>query len=337
MRLFFANLLRRKRDQRKPSSEEQNAPKPRSRSPLRAPWPLPGSNEPIPPVHPQFQSPLIRKLSPEFRLLIYQFALGDPSAPIHICKNTTPGLFRRQTPVMSYRCINPYSPFPTWQHSTCFLEKRGFYDGYWRSVRVDSFHTNCKLFDLLLTCRLIYSEALKILYEHNIFAFREPEVLTAFKGFYLEQQWLSIRHIKLSVDFSARFYDEMSHDYSRFRPPSLLPWQNCCQSLGHMSNLFSLTIEITINENGCQLVEGGEEFIITTNEILSSDHKESRFNFEQILTPLMAVHARRFVLELNTKIPDRLQAVLEAEGIELSYPQRPQDLAVYYFLVPSNL
>ncbi|KAF2182960.1 hypothetical protein K469DRAFT_635881 [Zopfia rhizophila CBS 207.26] len=302
----MASVIRKLRSKLS-GSKKSTAPAPEW--PPSAAWPL-QDTFPQPTMNQQLHSPLFRKLSPEPRILIYQVVLGDPERYLHICMNEPDGRGARS--VAHFRRIDMDSPFPTWQHK-CFGEERvvvpGKYSAFKEHPRTE---TDDKLLALLLTCRLIYSEALEILYRDNVFHFRGGLGLPAFRGSIPKLQWTTIRHLHISTAYTP-FYrgDPLLIEH---HPPDTLPnWNKICEQLKELPSLQSLRFDIMARGR-----EINYPFDKYKTDLLMS-----------ILRPLKDIHAHIFEVELNVEIPNEVWKLVRPVNFTTVLKERPFNEEVF--------
>ncbi|KAF2877038.1 hypothetical protein BDV95DRAFT_137646 [Massariosphaeria phaeospora] len=254
-------------------------------------WPL-RPDGPAPAICDQLQSPLYGKLSAELRLLIYGLALGDPTRLLHICKNTWRR--HRRVPVAHYRCTDTDSPFPTWQH-TCF-------DVICNRRRAAT-PTEDKLLALLLTCRLVYHDALNILYEENIFHFQGAPAVKQLRTSLSSVQWRALRHVHISTEF-VPLSAHPAHDINQtplWPDERLDGWIGYCQCLREIPDLRTLRFEITMRA------------------------KDYMWVLKRVLEALQHLQARVFEVELNVDIPDDLLHELGTLRFQTIGKERPEN------------
>ncbi|KAF2444645.1 hypothetical protein P171DRAFT_431447 [Karstenula rhodostoma CBS 690.94] len=256
----------------------------------------------------QVQSPLFGKLSAELRIPIYAAVLGDPERFLHICLNKKDKKNKKRRRLAHWRCTNLESPHPTWQHS-CFGEERvlspsgTFVTIHHRAVTT----TEDQLLALLLSCRRIYSEALVILYEQNVFHFRGPITLPAFKQAIPAVQWNSIRKIHISTAYAPFYYP--NNGVAGYKWLGSLPnWDQICEDLSGLSNLQSLSFDILM------LDPYFESFPLKMGDPIA---------FLACLEPLKAVRAAKMVVELNMTLPGEVVNALGPVEYEVVFRDRP--------------
>ncbi|KAF2653175.1 hypothetical protein K491DRAFT_680773 [Lophiostoma macrostomum CBS 122681] len=200
-------------------------------------WPLCDEEISRPDMEPQHGSPLFGTLSAELRIMIYRAVLTDASRFLHICLNRRDGVRRRVRSVAHYWCVDMESQFPKWQH-TCYGEKFSPPGQEFRPIT----ETDDKLLSLLLTCRIIYAEAMPILYRENVFHFRGGPPLLAFRASISPRQWSSIRHIHIS---SIHTKDScMPGAEKKWPPEHIETWDRCFEILRGDKTLETLRIDL---------------------------------------------------------------------------------------------
>ncbi|KAF2688149.1 hypothetical protein K458DRAFT_385719 [Lentithecium fluviatile CBS 122367] len=267
-------------------------------------WPLQDECD-APEIMEQLQSPLFGTLSVELRILIYSAVLGDPGRFLHICLNRKK---KKCRPMAHWRCTDLESPFPTWQHY-CFGEKPSFdKEGKCCNVHPRQITTtDDQLIALLLSCQRIYSEALIILYERNIFHFRGGVTLPAFKQSIPAVQWNAIRKIHLSTAYSPFYHPNCNR--AGYKAPKTLPnWNQICEDLSSLPSLQTLSFDILADDP--YFVRG--YFTGTEPETLLS-----------ILKPLKAIRSSRMEVELNIELPKEVVHLLGPVNYEIAFRERP--------------
>ncbi|KAF1999856.1 hypothetical protein P154DRAFT_522939 [Amniculicola lignicola CBS 123094] len=279
-------------------------------------WPLQDAFPP-PPMSHQEQSPLFAQLCIEIRLLIYEAVLGDPQRYMHIRSNIRhrrkqKKQKRPERTVAHFRCTDMESPFPTWQHK-CFGEEWRVDPGRWSGVAIARTETDDKLLALLLTCRLIYSEALEVLYRSNIFHFRGGVGLPAFVESIPTLQWMAIRHIHISTAYSPFFTDDYATLKEKHPPESLPSWATICRHLEQLPALHSLKFDIAVKDHQCTY-----SFSLNRKKLLLS-----------ILGPLRSINAQTLEVELNAEVPDEIWELLGPVKLTTFVRERPFNDEVY--------
>ncbi|PVH95901.1 hypothetical protein DM02DRAFT_632443 [Periconia macrospinosa] len=263
-------------------------------------WPL-QDNCHIPTILNQLQSPLFGKLSIELRISIYSDVLGDLERFLHICLNKK----KKGRRVAHWRCTDTESPFPTWQHN-CFRDLPFLKSGTYHNFPPGFTTTNDLLTALLLSCRRIYSEALAILYERNIFHFRGGITLPAFKRSIPIVQWAAIRNVHISTAYTPWLYPLR---FASYKPPKSLPnWDQICKDLGSLPNLQSLSFDILAND----VYAGRGSFgLAAPRPVLP------------FLESLKAIKCKRMEVELNMELPGDLLHRLGPVNYKITVRERP--------------
>ncbi|KAJ4413010.1 hypothetical protein N0V82_008598 [Gnomoniopsis sp. IMI 355080] len=175
----------------------------------------------------QLQSPLIARLPPEIRYLIWNEAIG--SRVLHIV--------RKRRRLLAMECVESFSPdlettvHTCWGLSTTMGRRDGFYLG--SRSRYPTRPAN--LLPLLQTCRRIYREAVTVLYENNVFDINHVDTLAYLGRTVLPQRLNRIRVLKFSFRFEH--WDAAPYD--------LATWSETCDSLTRLAGLEELTIHLT--------------------------------------------------------------------------------------------
>ncbi|KAF1836064.1 hypothetical protein BDW02DRAFT_567395 [Decorospora gaudefroyi] len=251
----------------------------------------------------QKQCDLFEKLSTEIRLLIYEAVLTDPDRPLHFL-HVTP-LRGRPKKLGHWRCEESDSPYLMWQHS-CF----GLWDkGSTRVIRHAS-HTNSDLLSLLLACRLIYEEAVQVLYSGNYFSFRGLQGLPSFRALVAPSSWHMLRYVHISTAFFTPMKD-CSENRATFPLDRYLNWEDGCRMLVSLTELRLLRIEMMIWDLfGYYDRSGGTV-------------EEQALVF--ILSALKPVRARTFQVELNLEVPSSVLNALGDVSFELLRTEKLHD------------
>ncbi|OCK80181.1 hypothetical protein K432DRAFT_353504 [Lepidopterella palustris CBS 459.81] len=187
---------------------------------------------PLPPSSPSFQvkqrtcnqsqSALLSKMSTELRLLIWEFAIADEV--VHIVQ--------QRKRLCNTVCTE--SPDSVDGFHRCL----GYVSGYgdiWLQ------QPGAKLLSLLKTCRLVYSEAIDILYSRNTFRLEHLDTLSHFSTITLPSRFNSIR----SLHLYWYFYNDIFADaWFTYPPRDLATWQKTCDILARMEGLRVLTITL---------------------------------------------------------------------------------------------
>jgi len=152
-----------------------------------------------------------------------------------------------------------------------------------------------------------YSEALAILYQENIFHFRGAPGLLRFIGSIspIQQQALHYIHISTVVTI-----DTVHHCCSAPPwPPEILPeWQEACKTLGSLSSLRSLRLDITVMYR-C------EAWI---NLVL-----------KPVLEALRNLKVKVFEVELNVEMTEDLKRSLGDVDFAITSKKRPYNEQLY--------
>ncbi|KAF2456611.1 hypothetical protein BDY21DRAFT_347694 [Lineolata rhizophorae] len=196
------------------------------------------------PASSQAQSPLFSRLPKEVRLLIYEHALGSRDVWTHVmCK---PKGLRHA------RCFDDEMRIG-WQHA-CW--GHCWPDGSFRgpSSRAPG-KADRSLVALLQTSRLVYSEAIDILYTSNRFHIRQNRVLVYLSQSILPSRFHAIRHLHLTTVF-ALLHEQLSqllrHQvfvddwWGDWPPDDPCTWTRFCALVGSMRGLRVLRIELTL-------------------------------------------------------------------------------------------
>ncbi|KAF2662837.1 hypothetical protein K491DRAFT_672688 [Lophiostoma macrostomum CBS 122681] len=236
----------------------------------------------------QLQCLLFGKLSAELRLLIYAYALGDPIRPMHIIP------FKRGSPEVAHsRCYDMQSPLPSWQHH-CFGQT-----GYSMQHHSSPLRVNDNILSLLLTCRIIYTEALTTLYSTNIFDFKGSRCFLTWSSHLPSTHLSAVRHIRISTVFYAPMRNWSGFAANTFPPENLDYWQSLCTQLAQLADLAtlrSLRVEIIVKTDMPQGQDRAK--LLADGELLP------------IFEPLKRIRLVDFVVETNTNIAEAMGELL---------------------------
>jgi hypothetical protein len=154
-----------------------------------------------------------------------------------------------------------------------------------------------------------YLEALVILYEQNVFHFRGPITLPAFKQAIPAVQWNSIHKIHISTTYAPFYYP--NNGVAGYKWLGSLPnWDQICEDLSRLPNLQSLSFDILILD---PYFESGPLKMDDPIALLAC------------LEPLKAIRAARMEVELNMKLPDEVVHALGPVEYEVVFRDRPFD------------
>ncbi|KAF2826894.1 hypothetical protein CC86DRAFT_406137 [Ophiobolus disseminans] len=256
------------------------------------------------PFHAQKQSRLFNLVSADVRLLIYEAVLADPDRMLHIVSYRG----NRHRPCMGHwQCDDAESPLPTWQHS-CY--------GIWTPESGGTYRrreprSNSNLVSMLLACRVVYLEAITVLYNANVFAFKGAHGLIRFHSTLPAQNWNRLRRVNVSTVFMMpRRVSEGIYSRDNSVPPeNYYAWGEACSTLATLTYLQHLTIDMTIwNYRGHN----------STNPFPPED-------LLSILEPLKHIKAKFFEVELNTALPEAVKTSLEPLNFSIKQCHRPYD------------
>ncbi|KAF2820118.1 hypothetical protein CC86DRAFT_361784 [Ophiobolus disseminans] len=285
----------------------------KSKPPYPPAWPLQDEQHPKPQMNAQEQCPIFAKLSAELRVMVYEAVLIDSSRYLHICTNRRSKRERRgRRAVRSnahFWCIEQDSPFPTWQHAGCYgewLEPTPHYSTvHTRPITT----TDDKILSLLITCRRVYSETLRILYSGNTFHFRGGPGLVAFTSSVSPSLWMSIRHVHISTQ---HLYSAPPWILNEWPPENPDTWATCCQKLQELPNLQSLTFDMTLKWReklrACQL----------------------NYGLEAALLPLLGINAKSFIVEVDMSPSQEVRDALGHVNFVLVVKERPRTHPLYH-------
>lgn len=182
----------------------------------------------------QYLSPLFAKLPYEIRIQIYEIVLSDTGA---VCIYTVPITIHndRFHRLEATDCLLYLGTQPSQQE----LDRFG--SSPMKSVRLNR--------AVLQTCRLVYSEALPLLYVYNQFVFNDLRHLVAFSHTIPQTHFEHIRSIRLEYDerqwqWSGRF------DKRTFAKPLREPMQDSFRVIRSLRRLRSIYILFKVHTDG---------------------------------------------------------------------------------------
>jgi hypothetical protein len=152
-----------------------------------------------------------------------------------------------------------------------------------------------------------YSEALAILYQDNIFHFRGAPGLLKFIGSIspIQQQALHYIHISTVVTIDTVNYYSSAPPW----PPEVLPeWQEACKTLGSLSNLRSLQLDITVMYR----FEAWIDLVL-----------------KPVLEALRNLKVKAFEIELNVEMTEDLKRSLGDVDFVITSKKRPYNEQLY--------
>ncbi|KAF2006486.1 hypothetical protein P154DRAFT_559053 [Amniculicola lignicola CBS 123094] len=248
-------------------------------------------------VHPQSQSPLFQNLPAEIRLQIYAAALGDPIKPLHTFLQGP-----KFSQLRAWRCERNVPAFPTHEPSgvnwvmsphVCPIGMVPF----WRA----------KHLGLLLSCRLIYSEAYELLYTENIFQFTGNLTVPIFLKATHPRNWKTLRRIHISTGFQFPLLRRRE-----FPDEAQATWYQTCQALQRIPNLQILFIYMGISIPG---------------ELLNAyfHHDTVEESYLSVFRPLKDVKAVDFRIETNVVIPQSVSLLLGAVPFTMTLREGTSD------------
>lgn len=261
-------------------------------SPPDRPPPLTRLND----SHQQLQSPFVARLPAELRLSVYRYALGQHDV-LH---------------------LEPADA--TLKHSRCFdrgTDKLGFRHRCWGVAWTaedrarygyvpDEPQDKLKLLSLVRTCRLIYFEAIDLLYTHNTFDLRRAESLVLLAQVVPRNHLSCVRSLQFSTAFECPLRPDNAKKRHRFPPDDFAKWTGACAVLQSMECLSSLTITLSI----------------WARNPAHKDHVDDDSLF-YVLEPLKAVRAKEFSVTMTTKPSDQVMARLGHVHFHIFKRERP--------------
>ncbi|KAB8346224.1 hypothetical protein FH972_023269 [Carpinus fangiana] len=191
----------------------------------------------------QTQSALFSKLPKEVRLRIWHLTFGQQL--LHVVRRP-----QRLTAIeCSLDCHLPSKNLPyhrCWGVSSRQIQL-GPTPGFYGGQRTGSSAAPIHLVAPLTTCRLLYSEAISILYQDNVFAFNHLDTVLSLSRTILPDRFDSIRTITLQWNFKWPLIPEfeISQPLADDGPPAPYnyeTWRQTCQLLSRIKDLRSLSL-----------------------------------------------------------------------------------------------
>jgi hypothetical protein len=179
----------------------------------------------------QSQSPLVARLPLEIRQLIWTEVLGGRF--LHI-------VYAHKT-LMAIECVEDFGPeLETVQHG-CWGKSvvgiGGFSSGVYHWPLRDHPAKPTNLLPLIQTCRIIYTEAMPVLYESNVFDFKHLDTLLYLNRTVLSQRLRQIRVLNLSW--------HLRHGVTEYDPPNdFTSWRETCLVLATFTGLQDLSVHV---------------------------------------------------------------------------------------------
>lgn len=181
----------------------------------------------------QSQSRLFSTLPAEIRRAIWRHAVGGQL--LHIA--------RVPNRLVALECAQPKDltkDLETLRHDCWCMKRigalRGTITRVYRSKNSAQPTRPANLLPLLQTCRLVYTEAVSMLYQDNIFDVDHVDTLLYMKRCILPQRLHQITRLNYSWDFSQPVYPDS---------PRYKTWCEACNVLSTLSRLQELTIHLT--------------------------------------------------------------------------------------------
>ncbi|KAJ4348018.1 uncharacterized protein N0V89_009390 [Didymosphaeria variabile] len=121
--------------------------------------------------------------------------------------------------------------------------------------------TDGNILPLLLTCRQIYSEAIKFLYTTNTFAFSDLDCLRYFSSTILPQRWSLVQKVDIEWCISWPIYDPLAQALLISRPALYPPhdeatWEGTWHIISEMPSLKWLRVRLMyfdgFRDSGCE-------------------------------------------------------------------------------------
>lgn len=181
----------------------------------------------------QLQSRLLLTLPAEIRRVIWRHAVGGQL--LHMA--------RVPNRLVALECAQPKDltkDLETLRHDCWCMTRigalRGTITRVYRAKNSAQPTRPAHLLPLLQTCRLVYAEAVSMLYQDNIFDIDHVDTLLYMKRCILPQRLHQITRLNYSWDFSQPVYPDS---------PRYKTWREACNVLLSLSRLQELTIHLT--------------------------------------------------------------------------------------------
>ncbi|KAJ6044086.1 uncharacterized protein N7446_002283 [Penicillium canescens] len=212
------------------------------------PSPLPRTHPQIQCPQPQPQSRLLARLSPELRLMIWEYVLGGQR--IHIIQRSRQRLGHVVCPVpldveastSSPSASASASPSPSTHHTSrntelyCEVCHGG---GIPQPAKEADLARRKKsmLLGLALSCRLIYKESIQKLYTHPTLEFSNPWTASYMRPTIPPESWSSIRSVELRWSFPGHWLPSKDPVRAIYVSAGRAQWIETCAALRALSGL----------------------------------------------------------------------------------------------------
>ena len=219
----------------------------------------------------QSRSALCQKLPPEIRKLIWREVVGRKL--LHVV--------RAPRRLLAIKCAKAHRLDSTSKQDRCLGTtsrsiQLGATPGFYLSPRPDSAARVANLLQLLKTCRLIYSEAIRELYTTNIFAFDHLDTLPWLSKTVLPYRLSMIRAISLTWTFKYPMIPitpaPKSPSSKHQGPPPPYDEQTWIDLWGHIARMVGLRrIRVALQNNIVVQAEAIERLMAPLYEIRQAD------------------------------------------------------------------
>ncbi|KAH7071448.1 hypothetical protein BKA63DRAFT_73044 [Paraphoma chrysanthemicola] len=236
-------------------------------------------------AHQQPQSRLFELLPTELRLLIYEAALTEPGLVSHMLAHRDKRWNTENLNWGHWHCDRSGSSLLRWQQP-CF----GTGDSETNLCARLRPRLNTDPTSLLLTCRLIYSEAIHILYGYNTFGFMSTSSLLSFYCLY-KSNWHMIRRIDLATLLHVPVETMAVSSHPRLEYDD---WNKACTVISTLPALAIFSVNLTVWSS-------------KTRRPVMSVSKEDLL---AIFGPLQQLDVREFKVESNLHVEDSLADLL---------------------------
>ncbi|KAL2010442.1 hypothetical protein VTN00DRAFT_6249 [Thermoascus crustaceus] len=256
----------------------------------------------------QAQSPLLAKIPPEIRRMIWEAAIGGQV--VHIVRKKKKKLRHKIHRLPSF----------IWDFKESDLYGKDDVVGEWSMV------------SLLRTSRQVYNETVDLLYETNTFHVEHPWTFIFLYETLLPQRWQLIRELELTWTFMHCWHESLASQlyHSDYTPHDINTWNVVCAMIKRMTSLRSFVL--TLNINWCD--EDADAGLVV------SDGLASAVGLGGLLEPLKELsfpdgRGRPWMIQipiwcLNAEVPvdcEGIERKLRSEGFNctVTFPG-PQDV-----------
>ena len=162
---------------------------------------------------------------------------------------------------------------------------------------------------------LRYSEAIAVLYNANIFAFKGASAVLRFRALLPATNWNRLRRINMSTVFLVP--REVSRgifgSHHSVPPENYDAWERACSTVGTLTGLHLVTVDMTIwNYHDYKSAN-----TIPPDDLIS------------ILDPLKRITARVFDVEINTALPEAVNVSLGPLPFNIKQRHRPYKADIF--------